>query len=116
MSPTLVMKNGQTVLALGTPSGTKIITCVAQTLLNVLEYQLPLWQAVTLTRYHQQWQPDELQVEASMFSDSTLNELKKMGWTIKDQDLGCRIQIIQKEKNVLHGVSDPREEGASVGL
>ena len=35
---------------------------------------------------------------------------------IEEKDLGCRIQAISKEKNILHGVSDPREEGASVGL
>ena len=37
MSPTLVMEDGQPVLAVGTPSGTRIITCVAQTILNVLD-------------------------------------------------------------------------------
>ncbi len=116
MSPTLVMKNGLPVLALGTPSGTRIITCVAQTILNILEYQLPLWQAVTLTRYHQQWQPDELQIESPLFPETTLEALKVKGWKIKEKDAGCRIQAIQKEKNILHGVSDPREEGASVGL
>ncbi len=116
MSPTLVLKNGQPVLALGTPSGTRIITCVALTALNFLEYQLPLWEAVALTRYHQQWQPDELQIESSMFPAVTLTELKKLGWRIEEKDPGCRIQAISKEKNVLHGVSDPREEGASVGL
>ncbi len=116
MSPTIVMTDGQPVLALGTPSGTRIITCVALTILNFLEYQLPLWQAVSLTRYHQQWQPDQLQIEPLMFPSNTLSELKKKGWQIEEKDLGCRIQAISKEKNILHGVSDPREEGASVGL
>lgn len=116
MSPTLVMKDQKPILALGTPSGTRIITCVALTVLNFLEYQLPLWQAVSLTRYHQQWQPDELQIESSMFPLATLSELKKFGWHIEEKDPGCRIQAISREKNILHGVSDLREEGASVGL
>lgn len=116
MSPTLVLRDGKPVLALGTPSGTRIITCVAQTLLNVLEYELPLWEAVTLTRYHHQWQPDQLQVEAPSFPESTSIELRRMGYQIVEKDLGCRIQAIQKKGTTLHGVSDPREEGASLGL
>jgi gamma-glutamyltranspeptidase/glutathione hydrolase len=116
MSPTLVMKEGLPFLALGTPSGTRIITCVAQTILNVIEYQMPLWEAVSLTRYHEQWQPDELQIETPMFSEKTLDALKSKGWILKNKNLGCRIEAIQKDKGALHGVSDPREEGASVGL
>lgn len=116
MSPTIVLKDGQPFMSLGTPSGTRIITCVAQTLLNVLEYELPLWDAVTLTRYHQQWQPDVLTIESPTFKKSTLEELKKKGHTIVERDLGCRIQAIQKNGDVLHGVSDPREEGSSRGL
>lgn len=116
MSPTIVLLDGQPVLALGTPSGTRIITCVALTLLNVLEYELPLWEAVTLTRYHQQWQPDQLQIEKPMFSPAVLKELEAKGHQIVEKDPGCRIQAIQKKGPMLHGVSDPREEGSSQGL
>lgn len=116
MSPTLVMQNGKPFMALGTPSGTRIITCVAQTLLNSLEYELPLWDSVSLTRYHQQWQPDSLFIESPMFPAPTLKALKSMGYSITEKDLGCRIQAIQNKNNILHGVSDPREEGSSRGL
>jgi len=116
MSPTLILQNGKPVLAVGTPSGTRIITCVALTILNVVEYRLPLWEAVSATRYHQQWQPDELQIEAPMFSKKTTAALEKKGWKIQEKDGGCRIQAIQNENGTLHGVSDPREEGSSVGL
>ncbi len=116
MSPTLVMKDGKPVLAVGTPSGTRIITCVTLTVLNVLEYHLPLWDAVSATRYHEQWQPDELQIEAPMFAKQTLDELQKKTWKIQEKDGGCRIQAIQNENGTLHGVSDPREEGSSVGI
>lgn len=116
MSPTLVMKNGKPYLAVGTPSGTRIITCVTLTILNSLEYGLPLWEAVSLTRYHQQWQPDELQIESPMFSEKTLNDVRQKGWNVVEKDGRCRIQAIQNENGKLHGVSDPREEGSSVGL
>ena len=116
MSPTLVMQNGKPYMAVGTPSGTRIITCVALTLLNTLEYELPLWDAVSLTRYHQQWQPDTIFIESPMFPSTTLNSLKSMGHTLTEKDLGCRIQAVQNKNNILHGVSDPREEGSSLGL
>lgn len=116
MSPTLVMKDGEPWMVVGTPSGTRIITCVALTLLNSLEYELPLWQSVSLTRYHQQWKPDELQMESPLPSNQILGDLEKLGWKIQEKDPGCRIQAIQKEGSVLRGVSDPREEGASLGL
>lgn len=116
MSPTIVLKNQMPVLALGTPSGTRIITCVAQTLLNVLEYQLPLWNAVALTRYHQQWQPDQLHVESPGLPNTVIEDLRKRGHQVVDKPLGCQIQAIQKEGSQMRGVSDPREEGSSQGL
>ena len=103
-------------MALGTPSGTRIVSCVALTLLNVLEYDLPLWEAVALTRYHHQWKKDAIQVEASTFPLRTISALKKMGYDVFENDLGCRIQAIQKKGEILRGVSDPREQGASQGL
>jgi gamma-glutamyltranspeptidase/glutathione hydrolase len=116
MSPTLVLQNGKPYLALGTPSGTRIVSCVALTLLNVLEYDLPLWEAVTLTRYHHQWKKDVLQIESSSFPSATLLSLKNMGYELMEKDLGCRIQAVQKKGELIRGVSDPREEGASLGL
>jgi len=116
MSPTLVLKNGEPFLAVGTPSGTRIITCVTLTLLNVLEYELAPWEAVTLARYHHQWQPDVLRVEAPGLPSSTVRELERRGHRLEEKDLGCRIQLVQKTQSGLHGVSDPREEGSSRGL
>lgn len=116
MSPTLVMQDGLPLMAVGTPSGTKIITCVAQTLLNTLEYKLPLWESVTLSRYHHQWQPDQLQIEASGLPEGTVKELRQYGYNVVEKDLGCRIQAIRREGAILRGVSDPREEGSSRGL
>lgn len=116
MSPTIVIKNGKPVLAVGTPSGTRIITCVAQTLLNILEFKLPLWNALSLVRYHHQWMPDQLSVEPPGFPPQAVIELQKKGHVIVSKDLGCKVQAIQNEQNKFHGVSDMREEGSSLGL
>lgn len=117
MSPTIVFNNkDEPILALGTPSGTRILTCVMQTILNRLEYKFSLWDAVTYTRYHHQWMPDVLRIEENTLPKETIDELKNMGHKIEIKDLGCKIQVIALENKVLNGVSDPREEGMSLGL
>ncbi|MCO4753023.1 MAG: gamma-glutamyltransferase family protein, partial [Bacteriovoracaceae bacterium] len=118
MSPTIVYnKEGKPFLALGTPSGTRILTCVMQTTLNILEHDMGLWDAVSATRYHHQWSPEVIRVGAPYFDPKTEAQLKAMGHKIQHKSLGCKVQAIKVEKNgLLHGVSDPREEGMSYGI
>ncbi len=115
MSPTIVLKGREPVLALGSPSGTRIINCVAQTILNALEYEMPLYEAVAATRIHQQWQPDELKIEEPYLSPKVEKELKERGHKVTHAKLGCSIQAIKKEKEGWVGVSDPRGEGLALG-
>ncbi|MCB9090959.1 MAG: gamma-glutamyltransferase [Halobacteriovoraceae bacterium] len=117
MSPTIVKKDNQTVLALGTPSGTRILTCVAQVIVNYLEFNLPLYRAVTAGRLHQQWQPRKLYLEDVLFRNKDLvSNLEKRGHTVEQKDLGCKIQAIALEDKTLNGVSDIRGEGLAVGF
>ena len=117
MSPSIVFdKKNQPMLALGTPSGTRILTCVMQTILNVIEYDMPLWEAVGATRYHHQWSPEEIRIGSPGFSKDVESQLVEMGHKINHKDLGCKIQAILKKGNNLHGVSDMREEGSSFGM
>lgn len=115
MSPTLVFDDGRPVLALGTPSGTRILTCVAQTILNYFEHKLPLYESVAAVRYHHQWFPDEIRTDAKGLPFDTKKSLEEMGYKLTEKNLGCRIQAIAWERNKLHGVSDPRGEGMSLG-
>jgi gamma-glutamyltranspeptidase / glutathione hydrolase len=114
MSPTIVLKNGTPVLALGSPNGTKIISCLTLTLLNYLEYGLPLYDSIATLRYHHQWKPDELLVENPSFEKSTARALEKMGHHIVVKDIGCRVQAVSREGELLHAVADPRYEGLAV--
>jgi gamma-glutamyltranspeptidase / glutathione hydrolase len=117
MSPTIVFdEKNEALMALGTPSGTRILTCVMQTVLNVIEHNLPLWEAVTATRYHHQWQPEEIRIESPFFTKEVEDELVAMGHKINKKDLGCKIQAIMRTpKGRLLGISDPREEGHALG-
>lgn len=118
MSPTIVFdKENRPMMALGTPSGTRILTCVMQTILNSLEHELPLWEAVAATRYHHQWSPEEIRIGPPYFDKEVEDQLKAMGHKINHQGLGCKIQAVKRESNgLLHGVSDPREEGMAFGV
>lgn len=116
MSPTILTKDNKPYMALGSPSGTRIITCVAQTILNTVEFEMPLYEAVAATRIHQQWQPDILKVEAPFLDKEVEEELKEKGHKVEHGRLGCSIQAIRKTKDGWHGVSDPRGEGLALGM
>lgn len=117
MSPTIITtKDGGPVMALGSPSGTRIITCVAQTIINALEFEMPLYEAVAATRIHQQWQPDLLKIEEPYLSSAVERELEKRGHKIVHEKLGCSIQAIKREDDEWVGVSDPRGTGRAKGL
>jgi gamma-glutamyltranspeptidase/glutathione hydrolase len=111
MSPTIVFKDDKPVLALGSPSGSQIISCVALTALNYLTYKLPLYDAVSALRYHHQYLPDELVVEAPGLPGELAKDLEARGYHVKTGDIGCKIQAVAFEEGKLHGVSDPRGEG-----
>ena len=115
MSPTIITKDDRPFMALGSPSGTRIITCVVQTILNAVEFEMPLYEAVAATRIHQQWQPDELKIEAPFLDSKVEKKLGERGHKIVHGKLGCSIQAIKKGEEGWHGVSDPRGEGLALG-
>lgn len=115
MSPTIITNDQGPYMALGSPSGTRIITCVAQTILNTVEFEMPLFEAVAATRIHQQWQPDALKIEAPYLSEKVEKALKDRGHNVVHEKLGCSIQAIKRENKKWTGVSDPRGEGMAIG-
>ncbi len=114
MSPTIVTYKQKPIYALGTPSGTRILTCVAQTLLNLLEYEMDLYPSVAALRYHHQWSPDELRVGPPGLPEDVMENLKLKGHKIENRPLGCKVQAIGIDKKKLTGVSDPRGEGLTL--
>jgi gamma-glutamyltranspeptidase/glutathione hydrolase len=102
-------------LALGSPSGSQIITCVALTVLNYIAYRAPLYESVAALRYHHQWLPDVLAVEDPGFSAPVTAELQGMGYEIRREPIGCKIEAVAFENGRLHGVADPRGEGMAIG-
>ncbi len=79
MSPTIVSRDGQPVLVLGTPGGSRIITAVAQVILNMVDYGMNVQEAVDAPRFHQQWLPDLTYVEPYALSPDTRRLLESWG-------------------------------------
>ena len=115
MSPTLIFEGKQPVLALGAPGGTRIITSVAQTILNYLVFKKSLYESVAAFRIHQQWSPDELKIENQAVPESLLKSLSAKGWSIRRTPNESHIMAVAREGKVLRGVSDPRDAGTSAG-
>jgi len=82
MAPTLVEKDGQVVLALGSPGGSRIITTVLETALNLIDYGMTPQEAVDAPRFHHQWLPDTVFAEPYAFSPDTQKLLEGMGYAI----------------------------------
>jgi gamma-glutamyltranspeptidase/glutathione hydrolase len=118
MTPTIVLKGGKLFLVLGSPGGPTIITTVANILMGVVDYGLNIQQAVNAARFHNQWMPDEIMVEATGISPDTIGLLQRMGHKIKSEheywgDAEC-IAVDPKTGELL-GASDGRNEGKAVG-
>jgi len=79
MTPTIVVRDGKPWMIVGTPGGSRIITAVLLTLLNVVDYGMDIQEAVDAPRIHQQWLPEETFVEARALSPDTRALLIGMG-------------------------------------
>jgi gamma-glutamyltranspeptidase/glutathione hydrolase len=116
MSPTILFgKDGRPVLALGAPGGTRIITSVAQTILNYMVFHQDLYASVAAPRIHEQWKRDVLSIENQAMPVKTLSTLQKMGWHIERTPPESDVMAISVENGKLIGVSDPRDVGTSQG-
>ena len=113
MSPSIVSKDGKTVLVVGSPGGSRIITTTLQVILNVIEYGMPVNEAVSASRFHMQWIPDEVRVELdSGLSDDDVSALVGMGYKLSLQPfMGDANAIhIDEKTGEITGSHDSRSE------
>jgi len=117
MTPTIVEKDGQFYMAVGSPGGSKIITTVFQDITNVIEFGMPLKDAVHKPRFHFQWLPDLLYHEEDAFSPELLEQLKALGHTPQSRDdIGQVEAILRLPDGQLEGVGDRRGDDAAEGF
>ena len=117
MTPTVVLDpKGRPRYVLGTPGGPTIITNVLQVFLNLLVYNLQPQAAVNAPKIHHQCIPDRLSVEPQFAAD-VIDNLKKRGHQVRTRGgIGdFQLIVIDRERGLLYGASDPRGGGAAVG-
>lgn len=109
MAPTIVTKDGQVFMTVGSPGGSRIITIVLQTLSNVIDHHMPLQEAVDAPRIHHQWLPDQIYYENRGLSGDTLALLRQKGYTLQEQTPWGGVSAI------LRGVPAPSNTTQSSG-
>ena len=117
MSPTIVLKDGLPILSVGAAGGPTIISQTVLTIINMIDFGMPLEVALAQPRFHHQWRPDELTIEKGIDS-SVLRALEKRGHHLAPvQSLGAAQAVgSDRLKMRLIGAADPRGEGKAQGL
>ncbi|MCP4615571.1 MAG: gamma-glutamyltransferase [Bradyrhizobium sp.] len=118
MSPTIVTKDDKPVLILGTPGGRRIITTVLQTILNVVDFQMNIQEAVDAPRIHNEWLPDVTNAEPYALSPDTRKVLEGIGHRIENSKAANHVAAIivgapalgaaAVGRNRFYGANDPR--------
>lgn len=117
MTPTIVVKDNQPVIVVGTPGGTTIPTSVFQTLVNLLEFNMSAEDAVNKPKFHHQWLPDIIEIEKD-FDSNTAARLKAMGYTIQPRSPIGRTELIiltPGPTRKITAVADKRGDDAAAG-
>ncbi len=119
MTPTIVEKDGELYMSVGTPGGSTIITSVLQTILNVYEFNLTMQEAVNAPRFHNQWLPDEIRMEPHGFSETIIQQLKAKGYSInqtRSPVIGKVDGILVLDNGTLEAGADQRGDDAAAGF
>ncbi|MBI3062629.1 MAG: gamma-glutamyltransferase, partial [Deltaproteobacteria bacterium] len=109
MTPTIILQGDRPVLIVGASGGPRIINATLQAILNVVDFRLPLKQAVASPRIHHQWMPNELAVEGK-FPPSTLKSLERRGHVLKERASLGVVQAISAQRSRVDAEADPRKE------
>tara|TARA_B100000902_G_C27301631_1_gene913171 strand:+ start:99 stop:1697 length:1599 start_codon:yes stop_codon:yes gene_type:complete len=116
MTPTIIEKDNKLFMVLGTPGGSTIITSVFQTILNVIDYDMTMQEAVDSKKFHHQWLPDVLVVEEKTLSDELISDLTNIGHkVVKRSSLGRMDCILVNDDGSLDGGADKRGDNTFIG-
>ena len=113
MSPSIVSKEGKTILVAGSPGGSRIITTTLEVISNVIDRQMSINAAVSSPRYHMQWLPDELRIEPENgLTNDDVAKLVGMGYKLSLQPFMGDVNaiMIDPETGEITGSHDTRVE------
>lgn len=118
MTPTIVTKDGEPWLATGSPGGSTIITTTLQVIVNSIDHEMALNDAVGRPRFHHQWQPEQVIFEPLGISPDTLGILTDMGHDMVPTPWGAigDANSVQRAGDEILAVSDPRNDGGAAAF
>jgi gamma-glutamyltranspeptidase/glutathione hydrolase len=117
MSPTIVARDGEPVLVVGSPGGRTIINTVLQVILDVVDHDMTLREAVDAPRIHHQWLPDAVYFEGTGFPPALRREFAALGHEVRFRKPQGNVMGIHIDPatGTVEGVADSRSfDGAAV--
>ena len=119
MTPTIVLrKDGSLWFAVGARGGPRIITAVLNSVINMIDHEMDIQQAIDFPRIHHQWFPDQILYEPYGISPDTKAILESYGHKFTDNpgNIASMTGIaIEKKTGVRLGAIDSRSDGAAIG-
>ncbi|HEY0668303.1 MAG TPA: gamma-glutamyltransferase [Sphingobacteriaceae bacterium] len=115
MTPTILEKDSKLFMVVGTPGGSTIITSVFQTILNVIEFDMPIQQAVSAKRFHHQWMPDIIHTEREAIDSKSVSILQNKGFKLVPRSPIGRVDAILITDKGYMGGADPRGDDSTSG-
>jgi len=122
MTPTIVLQDDKPFIILGSPGGSMIITTVLQVLMNCIDFNMNIQEAVNVPRIHHQWMPDKIYFEKFAINKDAMKNLVKMGYDFSD--MNDRIKtiglvngiMIDQNNHIIYSASDSRANGSAEGF
>ena len=119
MTPTILEKDGKLVMVIGTPGGRTIINTVLQTILNVVDHEMNIAQAVEALRIHHQWLPNRINYEKFSLSPDTQEKLRAKGHELNQfsgaQGHAMGIYVDHKSGYLMGGADSRAPDGGASG-
>jgi gamma-glutamyltranspeptidase/glutathione hydrolase len=114
MAPTIVMKNGNPYLLIGSPGGSRIINYVAKSLIAILDWEMNPQDAFEIGHFSHR-NNSKMELEQNTTTAGFENDLKGYGHRIKINELNSGLHAILIKNGQLIGAADPRREGIAMG-
>jgi len=109
MAPTIILQGERPEIIVGGAGGPRIISATLQTILNLIDFQMPVREAVGSPRIHHQWMPDNLIAEADIPAEAK-RSMERRGHNVRERGVAGVVQAITVKQGKASGSADPRKE------